>query len=97
MLAHAEEQVPIADKGSLRRDLLALARAVAANNRRPETQAVAVAADAAAIAALRQAQQRFWKERFSVDQAIVERAIERGEISPNADAKTVIEAVLGPL
>jgi hypothetical protein len=25
------------------------------------------------------------------------RAIERGEISPNADAKTVIEAVLGPL
>lgn len=39
--------------------------------------------------------QAFWTERLAVDGAIIERAIQRGDIAP-VDPGSVIEAVLGP-
>ena len=99
MLARAEERVPIPDTGSLRDDLRALAEAVAADSRSPESQAVvrAVAAEAAPGTALLEAKRRFWAERFALDGEVVQRAIARGEVGEDVDPQTAVEAVLGPL
>jgi AcrR family transcriptional regulator len=99
MLEQVAEHVSVPDTGSLRDDLLELARAAAANAARPEVAAMAraVAAQAPHDAELATANQAFWAERLALDGAIVERAIERGEIDLATDPTQVIEAVLGPI
>lgn len=97
-LEHGQERVPIPDTGSLRKDLLVIARAVVANSDTPEVQAVIRAvASQASDSTLLDASRRFWAERFALDGQVVERAIERGEASPDVDPKTTIETILGPI
>jgi AcrR family transcriptional regulator len=99
MLEHARERVPVPDTGSLRGDLLELARSSVATLTSPPGEAIAraVAGQAASDARLADAACRFWDERLVVDGVIVERAIARGELARETDARTVIEAVLGPI
>jgi AcrR family transcriptional regulator len=99
MLAQVGEHVSVPDTGSLRDDLLELARTAAANAARPEVAAMAraVAAQAPHDAKLAAATARFWSERLAIDGAIVERAIERGEVRPGVQPAEVIEAVIGPI
>jgi AcrR family transcriptional regulator len=99
MLEQVAEHVAVPDTGSLRADLLELARAAAANSARPEVAAMAraVAAQAPHDAELSAANEAFWAERLALDGAIVERAIERGEVDPATDPTEVIEAVIGPI
>ena len=99
MLEQVAEHVSVPDTGSLREDLLALARTAAANSARPEVAAMvrAVAAQAPHDAELAAANQAFWAERLALDGAIVERAIARGEVDPATDPTHVIEAVIGPI
>jgi AcrR family transcriptional regulator len=99
MLAQVAQHVSVPDTGSLRDDLLELARTAAANSARPEVAAMAraVAAQAPHDAELAAANQAFWDERLTLDGAIVERAIERGEIDVATEPTQVIEAVLGPI
>jgi AcrR family transcriptional regulator len=93
-----QEQVPIPDTGSLREDLLAIARAVVDGSNLPEVQAVVRAvASETADSPLVDASRQFWAERFVLDGQVVQRAIDRGEASADVDPKTVIEAVLGPI
>jgi AcrR family transcriptional regulator len=95
MLERARERVPVRDTGSLRGDLLALARAVVRNMTTPENEALIRAA--AVDPTLADSMRRFWDERFALDGEIVERAIERGELPAGTDPKLVIETLLGPL
>ncbi|MBK1783032.1 TetR/AcrR family transcriptional regulator [Prauserella cavernicola] len=97
MRARAQAAVPIPDTGSLRDDLLALARAAIANLATPEVQAVVrtVAALAPHDATVAAASRAFWAERLAVDGEVVERAVARGEIAA-VEPREVIEAVLGP-
>jgi AcrR family transcriptional regulator len=99
MLERAGEHISVPDTGSLRQDLLGLARTAAANASSPEVAAMARAVTASAPhdSRLAAANRRFWAERLALDGAIVERAIERGEVAPGADPGPVIESVLGPI
>lgn len=99
MLDRAGENISVPDTGSLREDLLELARTAAANAATPEVAAMAraVAAQAPHDAKLAAANQRFWTERLALDAVIVERAIERGEVAPGIRPVQVIESLLGPI
>ncbi len=99
MLEQVAQHVSVPDTGSLREDLLELARTAAANSARPEVAAMAraVAAQAPYDAELAAANEAFWAERLALDGAIVERAIERGEVDAATDPTQVIEAVIGPI
>jgi AcrR family transcriptional regulator len=99
MLERAGEHISVPDTGSLREDLLELARTAAANAATPEVAAMAraVAAGSPHDPRLAAANRRFWEERLALDAAIVERAIERGEVASGTDAVRVIESVLGPI
>ena len=99
MLERAGERISIPDSGSLRDDLLELARTAAANAATPEASAMAraVAAEAPRDSRLAAASNRFWAQRLALDGAIVQRAIERGEVREGTQATEVIESVLGPI
>jgi AcrR family transcriptional regulator len=99
MLTRADEVVPVPDTGSLREDLVQLARAAVANASSPEVEPLVrtVIAELPHNPALRDASLRFWGERMSLDGAIVERAIARGDVPADTHSRSVIEAVLGPL
>jgi AcrR family transcriptional regulator len=99
MLEQVAQHVSVPDTGSLRDDLLELARTAAANSARPEVAAMAraVAAQAPHDAELAAANETFWAERLALDGTIVEHAIERGEIDAATEPTQVIEAVLGPI
>lgn len=98
MRERAAVRVPIPDTGSLREDLLQLARAAIANATAPEVEAGvrAVASLAPHDEAIAAASRAFWTERLALDGAIVRRAVARGEVASDVDAEAVIEAVLGP-
>ena len=99
MLEQVAQHVSVPDTGSLRDDLLELARTAAANAARPEVAAMAraVAAQAPYDPELATANEAFWAERLELDGAIVERAIERGDVDAATEPTEVIEAVIGPI
>ena len=99
MLDRAGERISVPDTGSLRQDLFELARTAAANAATPEVAAMAraIAAQAPHDSRLAAANHRFWDERLALDAVIVERAIQRGEITPGIDSRRVIESLLGPI
>ena len=88
MLEQAGQTVAIPDTGSLRGDLLELARRSAAIQTSPAGEAVvrAVAGEAPGNPEIAAASRRFWAERLAVDRTIVERATDRGEIDPRVDS-----------
>jgi AcrR family transcriptional regulator len=99
MLERAAEAVEVPDSGSLREDLLRLARTAVANMASPAVEAVV----RASISELRsnpviaEFSQRFWAERLRLDGQIIKRAIDRGEVPASTESRLVIESVLGPL
>ena len=99
ILERAGQWVPIPDTGSVRRDLLELARAIIANVSTPEMEAVirAFVAEAPRESALASRGREFWAARFAADRQIVQRGIDRGELPADTDPDLVIEALLGPL
>jgi AcrR family transcriptional regulator len=99
MLDYVGRRVPVPDTGSLREDLLGLARAAAATATAPAGEAVVrtVAGEAPWDEELAAANRRFWMERFELDSAIVERAVERGELQTGTQPGDVLEAVLAPI
>jgi AcrR family transcriptional regulator len=99
MLEQAALTVAVPDTGSLRGDLLELARRSAAIQSSPAGDAVvrAVAGEAAGNPDIAAASRLFWAERLELDRTILGRARDRGEIGPETESGPVIEALLGPL
>jgi AcrR family transcriptional regulator len=97
MLEQASQTVAVPDTGSLRGDLLELARGSAAIQTSPAGGAVvrAVAGEAPGNPDMAEASRRFWARRLALDTTIVRRAGERGETAVT-DAP-VIETLLGAL
>ena len=95
----AAENVPIPDTGTLLGDLQTLAREVAANigsdggARRART----LVAAAASSDELAHVMHSFWTDRLRASAAIVERAVDRGELPDTTNANLLIEAVVGPI
>ena len=96
---HSAEAVPIPDTGTLAEDLRLLAREVVANigSQGGSRQSRSIAAAAATSEELATAMHGFWAHRLALSAKVVERAMERGELPPNADANLIIETVIGPL
>jgi AcrR family transcriptional regulator len=99
MLEQASQTVAVPDTGSLRGDLLELARRSAAIQTSAAGEAVirAVAGEAPGNPQIAAASRRFWAERLQLDRTILQRARDRGEIGAATPHRPVIEALLGPL
>jgi AcrR family transcriptional regulator len=99
MLEQASQTVAVPDTGTLRGDLLELARRSAAIQTSPAGEAVvrAVAGEAPGNPQIAAASRRFWAERLQLDRTILQRARDRGEIGTATPRRPVIEALLGPL
>jgi AcrR family transcriptional regulator len=99
LLDRGERRVPIPDTGSLREDLLTVARQIVASVAPPEIDAAirAFAADPSTDSKLVEAARHFWEVRFSLLGSMVERAIERGELPDGTEPKPLIEALLGAI
>ena len=96
---HSEEHVPIPDTGSLTVDLQALAASVVANitsvgGARRSTSIVAAAAHSEELA---DTVHRFMSRRVALTEPIVTRAIQRGDLPDDTDARVVIEGLVGPI
>lgn len=98
MLANSSRVVPIPDTGSVRQDLSALARAVAAFVSEPVgatfVRAAALNVDDTALAAARA---EFWDSRYQLASVIIKRGIQRGELSEDTEARLVLETLIAPL
>jgi len=98
MLSRSQDELPVPDTGTARGDLIAFARLVAAYLATPLgaalSRTMAVAQDNPEIADGRLA---FWRSRYDLARAIVDRAIERNELVPGTDAQLVLEMVIAPL
>jgi AcrR family transcriptional regulator len=95
----SEQLVEVPDTGSLRGDLTALGRAVAANIGSDVGSAMTktLVAAAATSPAVAEATHSFWAERLRLTGEIVTRATARGELPADVDANVVIEALVGAL
>ena len=98
LLEVSAAQVPVPNTGSLRSDLRRFAREVRDAISTPLANAVVAAlAQPTADQELVGVSRRFWESRFAATRAIVDRAVERGEIAKRTDARFVIEALGGPI
>lgn len=93
------DAIPMPDTGSLVTDLKLLARDVAKNigtegGGRRSRSIVAAAATSDDVAEVLHS---FWERRLALTAAIVERGIERGELSESTDPNLLIETIIGPL
>lgn len=98
LLSVPEDVVPVPDTGSLRADLVTYVRSVAAWLDSPLgaalNRALATAGDDPEIA---QARAHFWGTRYELAGAMVTRAIGRGELPADTDARFLLELVVSPL
>ncbi|MFC7327028.1 TetR/AcrR family transcriptional regulator [Marinactinospora rubrisoli] len=99
LLARAGRVVPTPDTGSLREDLRRLSHAIGAYLSSPSGQAVVrtLVSDAGQVPEIAVAVRAFWTERFARAGVIVERGVERGELSPDTDVAFFIERLIAPL
>jgi AcrR family transcriptional regulator len=97
--ANSADAVPIPNTGSVLEDLRLFARQIAANigSEGGARRSRSIVAAAASSEELTTAMQAFWADRFASSAAIVQRAIDRGELPPATNANLIIEAVIGPL
>ncbi len=95
----AAAAIEVPDTGNFESDLRALSRSVGAVLADPGGAAItrallAGAAESAEIGAL---MDRFWATRLAAISAIVDRAVQRGEISSGTEAAGIMNAVAAPL
>ncbi|MEL6984889.1 MAG: TetR/AcrR family transcriptional regulator [Actinomycetota bacterium] len=97
--AASDAEIPIPDTGSLAGDLQALARSVAVNlgSNGGGRRSRSIVASAIASDQLADDMRDFWAERFQLASAVVERAVERGELQADVDPGLLIETLIGPL
>lgn len=87
------------DRASLRGDLLEYGKAIVAGATTREVEPVvrAVASIGDRSSALAETSRRFWDARLELAGQIVERAVSRGEASPDTDPRHVLEAIVAPI
>ncbi|WP_431929010.1 TetR/AcrR family transcriptional regulator [Amycolatopsis tucumanensis] len=86
---------PIADTGSLRGDLLAVATRLSRLLTRPATAAVLAAVPGRPL--LAEATSAFFTGRLTRDHPVFTRAVERGELAADGDADLVVDLLAGAL
>jgi AcrR family transcriptional regulator len=98
MLAASERTLPLPDTGTLHGDLTALAIALIDYLETPLgyglARALAFVTDTPEIDKARKA---FWATRYRAIEPIISRAVARGELPPNADARIGLEMLIAPI
>jgi AcrR family transcriptional regulator len=98
MLTISSEQLPVPDTGTLREDLIAFARLVAAYLATPLgtalSRTMAVAEDDPDVA---DGRLQFWRARYGIVRVMISRAIERGELPAGIDSQLALELLIAPL
>lgn len=99
MAEHAGRAIPIPDTGNVAEDLRQLARAVAANLASPgqRRRAASIVAAASHSPEVAERAHAFWAARMQAARAIIQRAIDRGELSEEVDASLLVEAIVAPI
>jgi AcrR family transcriptional regulator len=98
LLSQSEQQLPIPDTGSVREDLATFVSELAAYNETALGRALLHAlATPSQDPALREARTVFWRRRYELASAMIERAVERGELPDTVDSRLVLEALIAPL
>ncbi|WP_118915684.1 TetR-like C-terminal domain-containing protein [Mycobacterium shigaense] len=97
-LADMEELASATDTGSLRGDLLALARIVAerANSDVGRTLLRSLVIDRAGYHD-EETRMMFWRARYSIVRGVVDRAKKRGEVRGGVNALVAVQLVMAPL
>jgi AcrR family transcriptional regulator len=90
-------EIPTPDTGSLREDLLALLRALAAFIGTPLGENVVRMALRRDLPDSDAARDRFWADRFTRGSVILDRAEARGELRSGIDRFLTLETLVGPL
>ena len=98
LLNYSELHLPIPDTGSLREDLAAFARELAAYLTTPLGRALLYAmATTGEEPALLDARSAFWQTRYELASAMINRAVARGELPDTVDGRLALEALIAPL
>lgn len=97
MLTYSEDQLAIPDTGTLRGDFDAFARLLTSYLSSPEGGVLARALAANDDEDLAATRAEFWKTRLGTASAIIDRAIDRGELPAGANAQRALELVIAPL
>jgi AcrR family transcriptional regulator len=98
LLNNSEQYLPIPDTGSLREDLVSFASELAAYVRTPLGRALLHAMTRTGEdPGLADARAAFWRARYELASAMIDRAIVRGEVPATVDGRLVLEALIAPL
>jgi len=96
-LSGTEAEIPAPDTGSLRGDLLAVIRGIAAFLRTPLGELLVRIALRHDLPEYEAARGGYWLQRFQIGGALLERARKRGELRADADPLLALEALVGPM
>ena len=95
---HTQNTVPFPDCGSLRDDLMRVLQEVSNLIQDPRSRGMlAMAFSIRNSPEAHLTQSRFWEMRVAQQQAMFDRAVERGELDGSVDTGDIIERVVGPL
>lgn len=98
LLTYSAEKLPIPDTGTLRDDLIAFGRSIAAYLATPLGEAVAQAMAATEDDPVLSANRtQFWESRYDIARVIVDRAIDRREMAADNDPQLALELLVAPL
>lgn len=92
----ADDWDPV-DTGSLRGDLATLNREIQDSLTEPRSIATALIAVSFRSEEAARALRRLWEDRYARCEVVVERAIRRGEVAPEVDARALLIAATAPL
>ena len=98
LLASSARELPIPDTGSLHTDLTGFGTALGDYLNTPLgrglVRALSAVSDSDEVASAREA---FWQQRYQVILPMITRAITRGELPGDVDARQVIELLIAPI
>jgi AcrR family transcriptional regulator len=98
LLDYSQSELPAADTGAVRSDLIALARRIRAQLAKPLgtalVRAMAVAEDDPALA---ESRAQYWLSRVEAASVIFDRSVARGELPAGVDARLALELLVAPL
>jgi AcrR family transcriptional regulator len=99
VIAAAARDVPQPDTGSLRGDLRELTHAIVANLNSPVSQALlrTMVSESGRVPGIDAVAAAFWERRFALATIVIERGVERGELSAETDPLFFIETLIAPL
>jgi AcrR family transcriptional regulator len=96
-LSEIQAAVPPPDTGSLRGDLNALVASIAAFISTPTGQVLLHLAVKDDLPEEHGVRERFWAERFTIGQQVLQRAEARGQLRPGLDYRLINETLIGAL